>query len=369
MDYKFRPQLTRQILSYANNTPHASADTLDCSLGVNPYGCPGVCADALRAFDPSRLTSYPHTHVLHEAIAGFWRGIAPVEADDVILADGSDSGLDHVNNIFAQTPRNEVVGFVPTFTDMIESVRDFAMTYIGVSLRMNENGAVCAEDLIPHITDKTAFVYLDRANNPTGQTMPLDDVKTAAKAAAKTGAYIVIDEAYGGFLPRAESAMTLRGELDNLIVIRTFSKGFGLANLRCGYVVADKAVSSCLNMTLNPYVISELTREICAAALTEPEHPASNASNFASAKAAIREAGGDRITMLKTDDRVPICTLELHGEGDLQELLLKQGILTVSGREFEHLGPRYVRLRVSTADNTDRIVKAVRNIAAASRQN
>ena len=127
-------------------------------------------------------------------------------------------------------------------------------------MRRKENGRAAAEDLLPLLTEKTAFFYVDRPNNPTGQTMPLGDVERLCRAAAAAGAFCVVDEAYGDFLPREESAMTLMDRYDNLIIIRTFSKGFGLANLRAGYLVLPPKLTAMLRQCSNPYVLSDIQR-------------------------------------------------------------------------------------------------------------
>ena len=74
MNMKIRPQLLRPTKSYANHTPPLKAGMLDCSLGVNPYGCPQAAVDALRQFDWTRLSDYPHDHNLTEALCRYWQG-------------------------------------------------------------------------------------------------------------------------------------------------------------------------------------------------------------------------------------------------------------------------------------------------------
>ena len=356
MKFPFRAPLTGETKSYAAHTPEAMDAILDCSLGVNPYGFPPQVAEAMGAFDPALLSEYPHSRVLHQALCAYWPGLAE---DEITLANGSVCGLYYLNNIFSMTERDEVVGFIPSFTDMVESVKCFGMKYVGVPLRLKESGEGHVWDLIAAITDKTAFLYLDRPNNPTGQAMALCDLEKLLQAAQSAGCYVLADEAYGDFLPREESAMTLWGKYDNLIVLRTFSKGFGLANLRCGYIAAPAELTAMMARTTNPYLLSDMERRICAAALDYPAHPVAHAGDFAAVKQAIRGSIGKRLEMLCTDDRVPICTLVLQEAGDLQGELLQRGVLTVSGREFDALDERYVRLRIPPAQQVDRLLQAI----------
>lgn len=361
MQYPFRKALTRDVKSYADHTPTATGELLDCSLGVNPYGFPTQVIEAMRQFNPSLLSEYPHSRVLHRALCEYWPGL---REDELILANGSVCGLYCVNNIFSMTPRQKVVGFVPSFTDMVESVRCFGMHYTGVPLRLDEGGVGLVEDLIVAIGEDTALVYLDRPNNPTGQVMAISDVEKLLDAAAAAETYVLVDEAYGDFIPREESAITLHNRYDNLMVLRTFSKGFGLANLRCGYLVAPKKITQLISQTTNPYLLSDMERLICAQALKQPGHPTAHADDFSKCKHEIRRHIGQRLQMLCTDDRIPICTLSWK-EGNLQAELLRHGVLTVSGKEFDALDKHYVRLRIPRKEQAERLMAAILSIEKA----
>ena len=359
MDYPFRVPLTVPAKSYAVAVPPDPERLLDCTMGVNPYGYPPAAGVSLQNIDLRHLQDYPHDTCLYDSVRNFWRNQATLTEDMLFFSDGSVSGIYCLNNLFAQGVRDEVIGFLPTFTDMVESVRRYGMTYRGVPMRMKENGRAAAEDLLPLLTEKTAFFYVDRPNNPTGQTMSLADVERLCRAAAAAGAYCVVDEAYGDFLPREESAMTLMDRYDNLIIIRTFSKGFGLANLRAGYLVLQPKLTAMLRQCSNPYVLSDIQRRACAAALTDPDFPTSHADDFSNAKRQISETIGTRIRMLKTDARVPICTLMLQTDGNLQQLLIDAGVLAISGLDFDGLDERSVRLCVPVLRNLPRLIAAL----------
>ena len=359
MEFPFRPTLTAAAKSYAVAVPPDPEKLLDCTMGVNPYGYPPAAAVSLKNIDLNHLQDYPHDTVLYQSVCNFWRNQANITDQMLFFSDGSVSGIYCLNNLFAGSVRNEVVGFIPTFTDMVESARRFGFTYRGIPMRMEENGRAAAEDLIPALSEKTAFFYIDRPNNPTGQTMSLGDVERLCRAAAAAGAYCVVDEAYGDFLPREESAMTLMDHYDNLIVIRTFSKGFGLANLRAGYLVLQPELVTMLKRCSNPYVLSDIQRRACAAALTDPDFPMSHGADFSASKRQIAEKIGKRIRMLKTDGRVPICCLELKGEGDLRQILMEEGILAISGCDFDGLDERYVRICVPVLRSLSRLTGAL----------
>lgn len=356
---KIRNELLSKVRSYAGHTPHAAADTLDCSLGVNPYGFPDVVREAFHAFDPERFYHYPHSDAPQQAIVDYWADYAFIEPENIVLTDGSVAALYLLCNILAKKGA-EVMGFLPTFTDMVEYSRMMAMRYVGIPARQDENWRMEVSDLVDAISADTSLVYIDRPNNPTGQTLPLEDIIRILDRCEQLGVYAIVDEAYGDFIPREESAVTLGPKYKNIIIVRTFSKGIGLAGLRAGYIITGQELIRYISKVSNPYMMSELSRELAAAALADRSYGDSHSGDFIAMKESLRAVCGDRVTMASTDDRVPICLLQ-HSDprADLQELLLRHGVLTCSGAEFEPMERNSVRLRVPRAEEMPRLLAAV----------
>ena len=359
---KIRNELLSQVRSYVGHTPHAAEDTLDCSLGVNPYGFPPVVKEAFAAFDPERFYHYPHSDAPRKAIVDYWADYAFIEPENIVLTDGSVSALYLLCNILAKKGA-EVVGFLPTFTDMVEYSRMMAMRYVGIPARREENWRMEVSDLVDAISGDTSLVYIDRPNNPTGQTLSLADISRVLDRCEELGVYAIVDEAYGDFLPREESAVTLGPKYKNIIIVRTFSKGFGLAGLRAGYIITGQELIRYISKVSNPYMMSELSRELAAAALSDRTYADSHGPDFAAMKRSLRGVCGKELTMAVTDDRVPICLLQHRNpRADLQELLMAEGVLTCSGGEFEPLDRSSVRLRVPRAEELDKLLRAVEKV-------
>lgn len=357
---KIREVYEKERKSYASHTPEAREGILDCSQGVNPYGPPAQALEAVRAFDPGRLGNYPHTHAAHDAIIRYWSGQAALRRENILLVDGSVSALYLINQLFAR-PGAKVVGFYPSFTDMIVNVDMQGMEYAGVPPRDGDYRED-VESLLAAMDENTSLVYIDNPNNPTGQLLSREELAPVLKRARELGAYVLIDEAYGDFVGREASVLPALPENENLLVLRTFSKGFGLAGLRAGYVLASEKLVEYLGKTTNPYAMGELTREAAAAAMEAPDHPAAHAAYFAEAKRRIRESVGGKLSLLRTDGRVPICTLCHREDVDLQAALYEKGILTVSGEEFDCMGRRFVRLSIPREEDAQRLLDAVRQV-------
>ncbi len=357
MDYHFRSALLSNAQDYASHTPRVSGPAIDCSLGVNPYSFAPEIAEVLRAYDYSRIARYPHEDLLRPAIARYWRDYAALETEQIALCNGSFLGLFCLNNLFAGGGRQRVVSFVPTFTDMLTSAAFFGMEIVPVPFVGCEPYAH-TEALLRAIDRKTALVYLDRPNNPTGSLLPRAEAEAVLDAARRAGAFVLVDEAFADYLPREGSCVPLLEQYDNLILARTFSKGFGLADLRAGYLLAPPRVVELYQKTVNPFILPTFVRRACTEALAHPQHPAAHAKDFAAAKQALRAATGHTLHMEPTDDRVPICAVRSETDCDLQDAFLRRGILTVSGREFSSLDARTVRISIPTAAEAKRLIEA-----------
>lgn len=354
---KIKETYLQETKSYADHTPPAKEGILDCSLGVNPYGPPAAALEAVRAFDLGRLGDYPHTMAAHEAIIRYWNSEAALTAENILLTDGSMNAIYLINELFA-VPGAEIVGFIPSFTNTIVHAELQGIRYHGICYGEGDP----REDmdaLIAAIGEKTAMVYVDNPNNPTGRFWNKEELRRLLLAAKERGAYVFIDEAYADFIPKQESVLSELAEFDHLIVARTLSKGFGLAALRAGYIIAAPQVIRCLTKGTHPYCMNEIAREAAAAALGAGQHGLQHIEDFARIKRELRAVSGKTVVMLPTDDRVPICTLKHTGGEDLQKLLYEYGVLTVSGAEFDALGAEYVRLRIPTAEEADRVIAAV----------
>lgn len=365
---RIRELLKVDVRSYAAHTPQAGENTLDCSLGINPYGFPDKAEEVIRNFDVRRLYQYPHGDEARNAVVSYWSGKADIEPENVVMTDGSISALCLLVNVFAEKD-SEVVCFMPTFTDMVEYARLMGMRVNGVKTRQENNFKEDVEELISRITDRTSLVYIDNPNNPTGQSLTLDELRVILEKCEKLGVYCVIDEAYADFLPVEESAVNLGPEFKCMISVRTFSKGWGLAGARAGYIITNKELVDFIGKISNPYMMNEVSRALTAEILKNPVQPHVHGIDFAIIKGALRDACGDQIIMAETDDRIPICLLRHVDETvDLQAYLMEADILACSGAEFEPMGKNCVRLRVPAISQSGKLITAFKRLGKSQGQ-
>ncbi|HEY4107223.1 MAG TPA: aminotransferase class I/II-fold pyridoxal phosphate-dependent enzyme, partial [Polyangiaceae bacterium] len=179
----------------------------------------------------------------------------------VILGAGSTELIDVVIRTFVG-PGEEVLLSVPTFS-MYEA-RTRTVGGIPVLVPMTEDHDHDLAGLIRGVTERTKVIFLCTPNNPTGGRITEADMKRLLRLGLPT----VIDEAYHEF-GEGESFSRLLEEFPNAIVMRTFSKAFGLAGIRLGYALAHPAVVRLLSRVKVPWNIPAITLAAASAALDD----------------------------------------------------------------------------------------------------
>ncbi|MCQ2563914.1 MAG: histidinol-phosphate aminotransferase family protein [Mogibacterium sp.] len=381
-----RQLLEQEKISYAMDHVELPEGGIDCSEGCNPYGFPPECADALRNFDPAGIGPYPHSQALYEAIHDFWSDQIDVERGNILLTDGSMSALYIVNNIF-DTHNAVVLGVSPQFTDYYMHAEMIGIEYapyqldksrnykfdIEEFLHMHYEEAGSGEVLLPTTGKSYNFIYIDNPNNPTGQCIDVKDIERIVAEAVRYDITVIIDEAYGDFMPKENSAVQLFAKYPNLAVVRTMSKGFGLAGMRVGYIIAHKNLISCMNKMTNPYMVGELSREVAAAAVRSEGFVDRCREDFRVMKAEIRKTLGcdekspagssGNLHMAETLETNSICLL-YHDNRDvnLKEEFFKRGVLVIDGYDFKGLDSSAARVRMPVLEDFPKLLKAIEEI-------
>ncbi len=164
-----------------------------------------------------------------------------IPKDYIQTFPGSDAALEYTCRTFLNSG-DEVLMAGPTYDNFriyAESCGADVVTHLGPSPFEAD-----AAGLITAITKKTKIIYIVTPNNPTGTIFSEQDMRSVLGAAPE--ALVIADEAYFEFCGFTHSALTL--EYPNLLVSRSFSKAFGLASLRCGYVLTDPRNIASLNL-------------------------------------------------------------------------------------------------------------------------
>ncbi|MCW4001351.1 MAG: histidinol-phosphate transaminase [Candidatus Bathyarchaeota archaeon] len=196
------------------------------------------------------LRMYPEDEEskLREELTGYMG----VPADYLAISNAGDELIDRVVRLFIEKG-DVAVSFTPTFAIPRLCVKRQEGDYVTVPLKSDFQLDV--EGMLAVFSDKTRLLYICSPNNPTSNQMKPQDIEKLAKAFP---GIVILDEAYGEF---ADYSFVKRiREFPNMIILRTFSKAFGLAMLRLGYAVANPPLATILREKAPlPYPVSGFT--------------------------------------------------------------------------------------------------------------
>ena len=211
-------------------------------------------------FGQQTLNRYPECQP--KAVIENYAQYAGLQPEQVLVSRGADEGIELLIRAFCEPGKDAVLFCPPTYGMYSVSAETFGV----------ETRTVQALDdwqlNVPGIAEKldgVKLVYVCSPNNPTGQIINPQDMRTLLEM-TRDKALVVADEAYIEFCPQA----TLTGwlaEYPHLVVLRTLSKAFALAGLRCGFTLANKEVIDLLLKVIAPYPLSTPVADIAAQAL------------------------------------------------------------------------------------------------------
>tara|TARA_R110001583_G_scaffold26533_18_gene95584 strand:- start:837 stop:2012 length:1176 start_codon:yes stop_codon:yes gene_type:complete len=183
---------------------------------------------------------------------------------EIVTVRGADEAIDLLIRTFCNPGNDQIIICPPTY-GMYEFCADsFSVNTCKVPLLENFQLDV---DKIKEQLSTSTLLFLCSPNNPTGNSINEADIITLLEA-SKDSTLVVIDEAYIEF-SKHNSALHLMNKYPHLIVIRTLSKAFGLAAIRCGFLIADNSVMTYINRLIAPYPIADPTAEIALKALSQ----------------------------------------------------------------------------------------------------
>lgn len=352
----------RTKVSYAIESSGPLPYDVDCGEGINIVMAP---PEAIKAFENLKfemLQPYPHSVSVKDSIVAYWKDYTELDYKRIILCDGSISSLYLLNRLFLEKG-DHVLGYVPQFTEYETDVEMYGCQYDQVFLKKEKNYKFCAEDVLAALNRQQKLVYLDNPNNPTGQIIPLMEIEKILVEAKKQNVFVIVDEAYGDYMPKENSAIQLVDKYDNLIVVKTFSKGFGLAGLRGGYLVLPAELVPYVGNISNPYSMSELSRSVAAQTIKDEAFLKVLMEKTGGIKRQLLSLPLQHISAAETADTVSICLLT-HDDPqvDLAEEFAKRRILVISGKDFHNLGKNSVRLRVPGEKDMPKVLQALKEI-------
>ncbi|WES66699.1 histidinol-phosphate transaminase [Superficieibacter sp. HKU1] len=242
--------------------PYQSARRLggkgDVWLNANEY--PQAVEFQLTA---QTLNRYPECQP--KAVIENYARYAGVTPQQVLVSRGADEGIELLIRAFCEPGQDAVLFCPPTYGMYSVSAETIGVEYRTVPAL--EDWQLDLQGIADKL-DGVKVIYVCSPNNPTGQIINPQDLRVLLEM-TRGKAIVVADEAYIEFCPQA-SLVGWLSEYPHLVILRTLSKAFALAGLRCGFTLANEEVINLLMKVIAPYPLSTPVADIAAQALSTP---------------------------------------------------------------------------------------------------
>ena len=276
-----------------------------------------------------------------------------VDVDNVILGNGSFELIQLLSIAFLESGE-ETIGAVPSFGWYKTTTTFSGGKFIGVPVK---DFKVDLDAIAQSVTEKTKIIWLCNPNNPTG-TIFTEKELTAFLSKIRNDILVVLDEAYVDFVEEEgfPDSIGLLSKFDNIVILRTFSKAYGLAGLRSGFAIAEKGIISILNRIRIPSNASSAAQLASLAALEDSsfrEKTVKNASGQKKVWYSFFERHG--LKYIKSNANFMFFDLGREAKPLLQEFL-KNGIMLRDGAEFGF--PTMIRATLGSPEENQRVIDA-----------
>ena len=312
----------------------------------NPLGCPLTAKDLESVIRKGHYYPDQHVHPLRDQLASHF-SLSPSQ---IILGNGSDDILEMIGLAWLN-PEDEVITSEHTF-----SVYSHVAYVMGAELTRIplKNYAYDLDGIAKAVSPKTKAIFISNPNNPTGTLATVDQVETFLKS-VPSSVIVVMDEAYIEY-SQQQSSIALVSRFPNLIVLRTFSKLYGLAGFRVGYGIAQSSTITELEKVRQPFNVSTLSLEAASLILKKPQWIEKTLDVNNKGKAFLTKTLLDLpITIIPTQANF-MCILTDQDAKSLTENLIKKGVII---RALTSFGlPNAVRVSIGLEEQNYAFVTA-----------
>jgi len=326
------------------------ARVIKLASNENPLG-PSPKALAALVGGHDSLHRYPDggAYRLRQALADRWK----VSLDHIILGNGSDEVLGLLARTFL-APGDEAVMADQTFVIYKMEVTAAHGKAVIVPL---VNWTHDLDGMAKAITPKTRLVFLCNPNNPTG-TMVAADAVARFMAQVPENVIVVFDEAYLEYVrdPHFPDSLQYVTQGRNAIVLRTFSKIYGLAGLRIGYGITTPEITNCLNRVRPPFNANTLAQRAALAALGDDEHVAKsravNAAGMQQLESGLRALG---FAVIPSQANFVYFDVKRDGRR-VFDALLREGVIV------RHIEGTMLRVTIGQPDENDAFLASLKKV-------
>ncbi len=280
-----------------------------------------------------------------------------VSENKLFIGNGSDEIIHNLGITFL-SPGDEIVQGDPSFSQYETAA---TVCNSGTCMVPLKDFTHDLEAMADAITDKTRLVYVANPNNPTGTIVGRAEVERFMARLPKR-VIAIFDEAYYEYVdnPDYPNMLDYVKQGRNVILLRTFSKIYGLAGLRVGYAIARPELVECLNQVRQPFCVNSIAQAGAVASLDDPEQVVrSRCVNSEGKTYLYQELEKMGLPYVPTEANFIFMDIKTDCKAVFIELL-KRGVIIRTGDIFGY--PSFIRVTIGAAEENARFIETLREV-------
>ena len=344
----------KAVLKMKEYVPPTSGreNKLRLDFNENTVGCSPKVIQALKKIDTNKMSVYPEYSEFISKLAKR----NGVDKEEIVLTNATDEAIKLVMDTFIENGE-EIIIPTPTFA-MFKFYAELAEATIKEVL-YNKDLSFPTDKVLNSINEATKLIVLVSPNNPTGTIISDKDILSIVKKAEQNDALVIIDEAYYEFCNK--SSVNLINDFANVLVLRTFSKAYGLAGIRLGFILGNNKTTKYLMKAQSPYSVNAIALIAAETALDNIEFVRDYVKEVNQSKEFVKkELGQLGIKTFPTEANFLIADF-----GEKCEFVynkLKDKNILVRNRSKYPLLDNCLRIGIGTIDQSKTLIQAIRSI-------
>ncbi len=321
---------------------------IDFSASINPYGASKRVYNAIRS-NLHLIERYPDPNAkrLKEAISNY----LSIDIDNIIIGNGSNEIIHLFADIFINK-NDKVIIPQPTFYEYeFASYKNSALLeFIHI-------------DRLSDINIDAKVMFICNPNNPTGLLYDKSLMMRLVENAYNDSTLVMIDECFIEFVdnPLENSLVRYVNEYDNLIILRSFTKAFGLAGLRIGYAIASKDIAKIMNKVKVTWNTNALAQIAAIEALNDLDHIIKS-KRLIKKELSYLKKNISKLGLYVYNSDVNFFLVKCDNSIKLKEELLKYNILVRDCSNFTYMSNDHIRISVKKRRDNIKLIDALSKV-------
>ena len=337
-------------------------DVIDFSISTNPFGAPESALESIRGhLNLVKHYPDPNPEWLLETLAKS----ADVESKNVILGNGSTELIYLFNEVFLEDGYEAVIP-VPSFSEYKAAIERFGGSMTFLRCYSSKSFQLNVEELENTLSEKTRIIFLCNPNSPTGVLYKKKDVLRIIKFAEERNVLVFFDEDYIDFVDdnKRYSMAEYVNKHNNLFVLRSLTKFFGLAGVRIGYGIGSPELISALKKVQMPWSINSLAMFATDTAVNDFDF-------IKKSRLLVSQSRKEMCEMFKSipwlkvhPSETNFLLVEITQTGltstQIKEGLSKKGLLIRDCKDFDGLDNRFFRVTVRKPEENKKLITQIK---------